>query len=190
MIFLTLTKARNMKKYSTLALIVSIVTLNAQAQEKSINTGIGFGFQLNQFQRDFGLGLNLTSPYFANDKIAIRLRGNLMYNESVQNSITTWVPYSNVSLGIIGVGGKIGDYIRLYGEGGVIGLIPSDKFSTQQFVLGGYGLFGFEFFMNNSSNYFIEIGGIGTGAREEKIASQPIYSNGLLISTGFRVHLK
>jgi hypothetical protein len=118
------------------------------------------------------------------------VKGNLMYNECVQNSITTWVPYSNVSLGIIGVGGKIGDYIRLYGEGGVIGLIPSNKFSSEQFVFGGYGLFGFEFFMHTSSNYFIEIGGIGTGAREEKIDTQPIYSNGLLISTGFRMYLK
>lgn len=37
------------------------------------------------------------------------------------------------------------DRIRLYGEGGVTGLIPSDKFSTDNFVFGGYGLSGFEF---------------------------------------------
>jgi len=181
-----------MKKISSLtfALIVSITMLNAQTQEKSINTGFGFGFQINQFQRDFGLGLNLTSPSFAKDKIAIRLRGNLMYNENVQNSTTTWTPYSNVSLGLIGVGGQIGNYIRVYGEGGVIGLLPSKEFSSKQFVFGGYGLFGFEFFTSSSSNYFIEIGGIGTGAKEDKIASKPIYSNGFLIAAGFRLHLK
>ncbi|HEY5825345.1 MAG TPA: hypothetical protein VIT44_13315, partial [Cyclobacteriaceae bacterium] len=65
-----------------------------------------------------------------------------------------------------------------------------DKFSSEQFVFGGYGLFGFEFFMHSSSNYFIELGGIGTGARADKIASQPIYSNGFLISTGFRLNLE
>src|SRR4051812_20168847 len=134
-----------MKKYSFQVLLAALILIAsiANGQEKPINTGAGFGFQINQYQRDFGLGLNLTSPYFARDKIAVRLRGNLMYNESVQNSLSTWVPYSNVSLGLIGVGGKIGDYIRLYGEGGVIGLLPSDKFSSEQFVFGGYGLFGF-----------------------------------------------
>tara|TARA_R110001592_G_scaffold78715_8_gene235949 strand:+ start:2231 stop:2773 length:543 start_codon:yes stop_codon:yes gene_type:complete len=180
-----------MKKFSLimLVLIVSVITSSAQAQDRVINNGFGFGFQLNQYQSDFGLGLNLTSPFFVNEKIAFRLRGNLMFNENIQNK-TTWTPYSNVSLGLIGVGGKIGDFIRLYGEGGFIGLLPSDEFSSKQIVLGGYGLFGFEFFMNKTSNYFIEIGGVGTGAKEDKIATQPIYSNGLIISTGFRVHLK
>jgi len=173
-----------------MAALVIIVPLYAQGQEKSVNTGMGLGFQLNQYQRDFGFGLNVTSPHFAYERIAVRLRASMMYNESVQNSVTTWVPYSNVSLGIIGVGGKIGDYIRLYGEGGVVGLFPSAEFSSEQFEFGGYGLFGFEFFMHTSSNYFIEIGGIGTGARADKISTQPIYSNGLLLSVGFRSYLK
>ena len=52
--------------------------------------------------------------------------------------------------------------------------------------MGGYGLFGFEFFMNSRNNYFIEIGGVGTGAVADKVANSPIYSNGLLINVGFR----
>lgn len=181
-----------MKKASILALtlVIGVFALNAQTQDKVINNGFGFGFQLDQFEKDFGLGVSLTSPYFAYDKIALRLRSNLMFNENVQNATTTWTPYSNVSFGLVGVGGMVGEYIRLYGEGGFIGLLPSNKLSTDKFVLGGYGLFGFEFFMNNSINYFIEIGGIGTGATEDKIATKPIYSNGLLISAGLRVYLK
>lgn len=155
-----------------------------------VNKGLGFGLQLSQFQRDFGIGLNFTTPYFAKEKIAVRLKGNLMYNENVQNSITQWTPYTNLSLGLVGVSGKIGEYIRLYGEGGILGLIPSNKFSSNQFEIGGYGLFGFEFFMKKNCNYFIEIGGVGTGATEDKIVLQPIYSNGLLISSGFRMQLK
>ena len=69
-------------------------------------------------------------------------------------------------------------------------LIPSNEFSSNQFEYGGYGLFGFEFFMNKCCNYFIEIGGVGTGATANKIVLQPIYSNGLLISSGFRMQLK
>ena len=29
---------------------------------------------------------------------------------------------------------KVGDYVRLYGEGGMIGLFPSDEFSPEDFV--------------------------------------------------------
>ena len=181
-----------MKKSTLLsvALMVSVFTLNAQNQEKTIYKGFGFGTQIGQYQKDFGVGFNITSPYFANDKVAFRTRVNLMYNENIQNAITTWTPYSNVSFGLIGVRGMVSDNIRLYGEGGVIGLLPSNKFSSKQFVLGGYGLFGFEFFMKQNSNYFIEIGGVGTNAKEDKIAFQPIYSNGLMLSTGFRFYFQ
>jgi hypothetical protein len=78
--------------------------------------------------------------------------------------------------------------MRLYGEGGVIVLFPSSEFSSESEVLGGYGLFGFEFFFSHQSNYFIEIGGIGTGAVADKASGKPIYSNGLLINVGLRHH--
>lgn len=76
--------------------------------------------------------------------------------------------------------------IRLYGEGGFIGLFPDSSFSDTDFVAGGYGVFGFEVFMDLRRRYFIEIGGVGTGAREDNTPGRPIYSNGLLISTGLR----
>ncbi len=179
-----------MTKNVLLVLIFVFCINTMKAQETPIHRGLGLGFQLSQYQRDFGVGLNFTSPYFAKEKIAVRLKGNLMFNENVQNSITKWTPYTNISVGLFGATGKVGEFIRLYGEGGVIGLIPSNEFSSKQFEFGGYGLFGFEFFMNKSCNYFIEIGGVGTGATEDKIVLQPIYSNGLLISSGFRMQLK
>ena len=127
---------------NVIQLLILVFCINTMsAQETPINRGLGLGFQLSQYQRDFGVGLNFTSPYFAKEKIAVRLKGNLMFNENVQNSITKWTPYTNI-------------------------------------------------FKNKSCNYFIEIGGVGTGATEDKIVLQPIYSNGFLISSGFRMHLK
>jgi hypothetical protein len=111
-----------------------------------------------------------------------------MFNEHVSDDVTVWSPYSNVSLGMVGVAGIIGDFIRLYGEGGMIALFPSDNFSSESVVFGGYGVFGFEFYFYQGGNYFIEIGGIGTGAIADKAVNQPVYSNGLMISTGFRIH--
>jgi hypothetical protein len=173
------------------ALTLIVICFTLHAQEKSINTGTAFGIQLNQYQKDFGIGVNVTSPYFIHERIALRLRANLMYNEHEKDgTTTTWSPYSNVSLGLIGVSGKVGEHIKLYGEGGFIMLFPSSDFSSDQSAAGAYGLFGFEFYMNSGHNYFIEIGGVGQGSTADKIPMKPIYSNGLLISTGFRMQLK
>lgn len=130
----------------------------------------------------------MTSPYFVHDKVAIRLRGNLMWNEhpEVGGTTITWSPYSNVSMGIVGIAGEIGGFMRLYGEGGIIAVIPSSEFSSDSKTFGGYGLFGFEFLFDNHSNYFIEIGGVGTGAVAQKVPGRPVYSNGLLINVGYR----
>ncbi len=179
-----------MKRLLFFAYLLFGIQSAGQAQENPLNKGIGLGFQLNQYQKDFGFGLNLNSPYFAHDRIALRMRGNLMYYEHLQDGEITWTPYQNVSLGLVGVGGYVADYLKLYGEGGLLALLPSSKFSTESFALGGYGLFGFEFYMQKSFNYFIEIGSAGTGARADKLPGKPIYSNGLTVSTGFRVVLK
>ena len=160
----------------------------ANAQEEAVGSGFGIGTQLGQYQDDFGLGLNVSSPSFADDRIAVRSRVNFMFHEHVQDRETTWTPYASFSLGVASVAGNVGEHIRLYGEGGVVGLLPSEEFSSDDFVFGGYGLFGFEFFMDQRTNYFVELGGVGTGAKADRITNRPIYSNGFLVSTGFRTH--
>ncbi|MEQ1585392.1 MAG: hypothetical protein ABL895_05900 [Cyclobacteriaceae bacterium] len=179
-----------MKQLALFKLISLVLITNAEAQVNPIHKGLGCGLQVIQYQKDFGIGLNATGPYFANDRIAIRARVNMVFNEHLKNGTITWTPYSNASLGIIGVAGYVGDFIKLYGEGGMIWLFPSADFSSKEFMLGGYGLFGFEFYMNNSNCYFLEIGGVGTGATADLVSTKPIYSNGLIISAGFRLHKK
>ncbi len=179
-----------MRESAVLVLIFLACIGSANAQQITIGTGAGIGLQVNQYQQDFGVGVNLSGPYVAHDKLAVRLRGNMQFHEHTEDNETTWTPYFNASLGLITVSGNAGDAIRLYSEGGVIGLFPSNEFSSESIVFGGYGLFGFEFFMSNRNNYFIEIGGVGTGAKADRLPSAPVYSNGLLINTGFRIHLR
>jgi hypothetical protein len=153
----------------------------------AFKNGTTLGFQLGQFQNDFGFGLNVTSPFFAKGGMAVRVRGNLMYNQHVTPaSETTWAPYGNISAGVVVRGGEIGNFMRLYGEGGLLAILPSSDFSSQGVSLGGYGGFGFEFFMTKFFNYYIEIGGVGTGATADKLPGKPIFSNGLLVQVGFR----
>ena len=175
-----------MKTISIALLCIGALFVQATAQDSPISHKFGLGFQIGQWQKDFGYGLQMTSPYFANGRVAVRLKGNLVFHEHVENASTVWTPYGNISLGMVGVAGVINGNIRLYGEGGIIGLIPSDSFSTESFNIGGYGLFGFEFHMSSHAAYHIEIGGVGTGANADLVENEPIYSNGLLINTGFR----
>lgn len=177
-----------MRKILTI-LAFMLLSSNLRSEESAINQGVGFGFQLNQYQDNFGFGLSLNSPYLFGDNLTFRLKSNVMFNEVIQDQETTWLPYFNVSFGAAGVGGMVTKNIRLYGEGGILLIIPSEEFSSNSTEFGGYGLFGFEFFMNPFTNYFIEIGGVGTGAKADKIPFSPIYSNGLSISTGFRMNL-
>lgn len=175
-----------------ICILMGGITSGTYAQKtEAINTNWGIGFHIKQNQRDFGLGINLTSPYFAKKQVALRVRANLLFNEHLKNTnTTTWTPYSSMSIGVLGVAGKIGEFIRLYGEGGTTLLLPSSKFSSESIVFGGYGLFGFEFFMDKSSNYFIEIGGVGSGATADKVVGNPIYANGLMINVGYRYVFK
>lgn len=179
-----------MKLLTIIGLTILSYSINLNAQDSQLHSGFGAGFQLVQYQNDFGFGLNLTSPLLAKNRLGFRVKSNLMFNEHLKNGDTTWSPYGNISIGMMGIGGVINERIRLYGEGGIIALLPSSEFSSENMELGGYGLFGFEFFFSNFGNYFIEIGGVGTGAKADNLETKPIYSNGLTLSVGFRVYYR
>ncbi|MBL7963759.1 MAG: sterol desaturase family protein [Flavobacteriales bacterium] len=169
-----------------MSMIVGLLASQVHAQD-GLRNGFGIGGQVGQHQKDFGIGLNLTSPYFAHKRTAVRLRGNVLWNEHLNSaSETTWSSYTNLSLGFVQKVGELGNFMRVYGEGGAIYLFPSKEFSSRSVEFGGYGLFGFEFFFDERMNYFIEAGGVGTGARADEIPTKPIYSNGFLINVGVR----
>lgn len=110
------------KLFIVLSVILMGLADQIFAQQSQIKNDFNLGIQLNQYQQDFGTGIALTSPYFANQRIALRARGNLMFHEHLQNQETTWSPYLNSTFGVAGKTGQVGDSIRLYGEGGIIGV--------------------------------------------------------------------
>ncbi len=180
-----------MRKRAFIACLL-FLRLGADAQELEQQTvrgnGFSFGMQLSEYQNDFGTGLNITSPFFANRRIAIRVRGNLMYHQHVSGITTTWSPYGNSTVGVVTSSGLVLNVMRVYGEGGTLALFPSGEFSSSDFEMGGYGFFGFEFLVTDQYGSFIEIGGVGIGANADLVPGNPIYSNGLVISAGFRIY--
>jgi hypothetical protein len=176
-------------------LILGTVTAQDDNDIRNKSNGFSVGFKLNQAKQDFGMGLDLTSPYFLYNKVAVRGQVLFQFHEyfNVTQSESVWAPYVVSRLGLVGVGGRPLPFLRLYGEGGgVVGFPASDVSSSSEFV-GAYGHFGFEFFMSNSErefvSYYIELGAVGTGAVADKLASKPIYHNGFNIGVGFRFYL-
>lgn len=166
---------------------------NAESPKQTLtskSSRMSLGFNLNQVQTDFGIGISATSPFFLHKNIAVRVSGSIQWLENIPMGSTesTWGEYNHFRIGIVGVGGTVANSIRLYGEGGFVFVLPNKEFSDKN-VIGGYGLFGFEFFMWEKMNYFIELGSMGTGAVAEKSVGKPKYSNGFMISTGIRVNL-
>jgi hypothetical protein len=153
------------------------------AQEKK---HFSVGVNINQVQNDFGLGLHTTSPYFANNSVAVKLGANIQWLQHIDKNETIWSPYYNIQLGFRSRHPIIKDRLSVYAEGGTVLLFPNAIFSNKRTIFGGYGLLGLEFSANKKIGYFIELGGMGTGALADKIPTKPIYSNGFTSSFGIR----
>jgi len=160
-------------------------TLHVSGQNQS--NKLELGIQVNQFQNDFGIGAHLISPYFLNSKVAVRAGANFQWFEHYEGAETTWTPYQSFQLGLRSRTAIIENTLFIYGEGGVILILPNSDFSSEDNEFGGYGVFGFEFKPSQKFAYFIELGGVGTGAKADLVGNEPIYSNGFLTQVGFRI---
>jgi len=177
-------------------IFLAIVSLTmAQGGRTPAKNHFEIGGQVNSFQNDYGLGINITSPYFYRGATAVRLSANYMWfqHNDLNSGNITWTPYYSFQFGIVGGAAVIANFLRLYGESGLVLLLPNSEFSTNSTELGGYGVFGFEFFMSQDPqsfiSYFIELGGMGIGAKADKLPGKPIYSNGFCASVGCRFYL-
>ena len=151
---------------------------------KNRETNFSAGFQLHEFDDDFGCGINLTSPWFWKDKTSVRFSGDVVFSK-----MKNWKPYGSSRLGLVGSTGLVHKFCRFYGEGGLQVLALNQEVSADKVKLGGYGHFGFEFFIKpeiNSDSYFIELGSSGIAAKAEKLEGKPMYFNGFCIGVGTR----
>ena len=147
------------------------------------------GFSICQYQKDFGISLHWISPYFMWKSLAIKAGVNLLWFENFNGTETTFTPYQNIQVGMRGRSALVSHNISIYGEGGILIILPNSDFSSETTVFGGFGVFGFEFRIMPRFAYFIELGGVGTGATADKIAGKPIYSNGFLTNVGLKIGL-
>lgn len=174
----------------TVLLVLSMITATSNAQQKPpVNSGMAIGFQINQFQQDFGFGVQVSSPSFWNNGAVLRLKTNLVFHEHLKQGQYEWSGYQNIALGLAGYGGWVTENIRIYGEGGLMGLLPSENFSSESFVLSGYGSFGTELYASQGFHYFLEVGVAPTRARADLVPGNPFFHNGFFTTMGLRYNL-
>jgi hypothetical protein len=153
---------------------------------------LAFDFNLNRFQNTFALGLGATSPYLW-DRIAVHVTGDLAFFEGdfvADGGVERrWEPHYVFKAGMIGVASEIRPDFRLYGEGGVVAILPDSSMSDESLRFGGYGVFGFELKARGPVSYFIELGSMGINARADKAVGKPIYSNGFTSTVGLKAYL-
>lgn len=185
--------------------MLAINTMKAQIPESlpsaagtpSTSTGsnrpnhVAVGYHVNSFDHDFGFGIGLTSPYFFLNTLAIRGSYNFQRFNYIDTTKTyTTADYKNIKFGLLSSAFISNRSIRLYGEGGVAILVCPAAMSATNTSYGGYGLFGFEFFISKGFSYFIELGAIGNKTKAENVPSVPFFSNGFTTSAGLRIYFK
>jgi hypothetical protein len=169
------------------ARVLAQQTSDASELKKGIPSS--FGYHVSQYQHDFGFGIQYSSPTIFNDQFLLRARTNIMFLQRQFKGETVWSPYSTSTIGTAYITRSINNILRLYSEGGIAIIFTPRAAVSKNVIFGGYGLFGFEFSASKKLGYLIEIGGIGSGAKADKDAGQPIFSNGLIINSGIRYYI-
>ena len=150
------------------------------------------GFHLSNLAGDLAMGFDATSPTFLKGSLAFRASADLALrqgNPIAAPQAMTSEGYGVGKLGVVGMGGRVAEGIRVYGEGGFLFASPKPSFSKEPSRLGGYGHFGFEFLLGKRGSYFIELGTVGLNAHADRQVGSPIYLNGFAVGTGMRIYL-
>ena len=164
---------------------------SAEGNQDSYND-TSVGFMLDGGNGDFSTGIGVTSPWFFGSSLALQaaaMQSWYMHGVDSATGEEDWKPYTSYKLGLMGGGTTVSGFMRMYGAGGLLYILPNRAVSEKKSVTGSYGAFGFEFLSGRSLNYYIELGTKGIAANADKLPGKPLYGNGFSSTVGFRYYL-
>ena len=165
------------------------------AVEPPSNVGSAIGVAVERVQDNFGVSGTWSSRAFFDEKARMTASGGVAWypNGTGSSGNQEWLPFGHSRV-VVESGHRVGRApLRLYGFGGAMLIFRSERLSDDVLAVAGVGGFGFEFFAPTTSmdapvSYFIEIGGVGSGARAANLPGQPILLNGFLVQSGLRFY--
>lgn len=181
-----------LKKFSFLVYTINLFVLIPNTTSFAQESNFKVGYHLNSLVDDFGLGLHVVSPGFAKNRLAIKVAGDYQWHRHLTSSAQpqeTWTGYSRARIALVSQHPNESNTVRLYSEGGIQAFFLPGMLSSTPVSVGGYGVFGFEFFMGEGPRFFIELGGSGGGASANRLLTNPSIGSGFTAATGFRFSL-
>jgi hypothetical protein len=140
---------------------------------------------------DAGIGAEVGSPAFSNNRFCVRLKGNLHWLEQFKAAHNHWVKYRSVAASFVYRFISI-DRCRMFVEAGPFLILPDKRFSKKNSYQGLTASAGLEMFVLNSSSvnmcYYFCVGVAHSDAIAETLESQMRYGNGFVFSNGFRCY--
>jgi hypothetical protein len=180
-----------------IALIFMVTTMPGfgdpvvESPAESLQKGWALGAEASGLPNSYGLGLHMLTPSLFGDNFRIKFGVSHLWTRCrlAGEADQSWVPFSNLRLGVHVSFPIKGSALQGYAEGGVAASIPDSRLSRNSMDMGGYGVFGFEFPMRRTSTSFFEFGGMGVGGRADRVPGRPSYSGGFMAAAGVRYWL-
>ena len=182
-------------KLSITLILTFVVVVVCTAQPVKTMTPFNkgsIGLSVGHYSFDPGIMASVTTPFFLNNKFALRIAGGIRWSEYYLAETNKSAYYSSMQAGVLYFITQE-DRVRVYSELGFNIVFPNAAFSDKEKVTGMHGVLGLDFFTYSRANfglvYFVEMGYSANPAKAEKLEGQPSYAKGLMAVTGFRFHL-
>jgi hypothetical protein len=141
--------------------------------------GMSAGMEMDLNINHIRGALNLTSPWLFDNSLAFRISDGFdafqaHYSDST-NSNAVWATFSSVRVGAVISPNFHLDWIRPYGEFGIVAVFGNNNFSSTPLGFGVYQNFGIDVMFSPGDFYslFCEVGAVGmlTGGYADRVSS-------------------
>jgi hypothetical protein len=186
-----------MRKSLRILMVVTIAlhVYGVNAQENNsyypLHNRYSIGFFAGELGYDAGLGAEVGSPSFSNNKLSLRLKGSINWLEQYKADFDRWAKYKSVSASIV-YNFFSEDRCRMFAEAGPFIILPDTRFSKKTSYQGINTSAGLEMFVINTTSlnmcYYFSLGIAYSKATAESLENQPRFGKGLVFSNGFRFY--
>lgn len=163
----------------------------SQADTSSCKS-FSFGVSAGNLGDDSGIGVEISSPTFCNDRLCVRLKGNTMWLEQYKSAYDHWATYRQIGVSFA-YNFKVVEKSRIFIDLNPYMIFPDTKFSDVRTVEGIACSIGVEIFVVSTSTHKVSYyfsGGIAhSNARAEKLEQNQDYGGGFIFNNGLRFYL-
>lgn len=150
-----------------------------------------FGLSAGNLGDDSGIGVEISSPTFCNDRLCVRLKGNAMWLEQYKAVYDHWASYKQIGVSFA-YNFKVVERSRFFMDVNPYMIFPDTKFSDVRSVQGIACSIGVEIFVVNTSaykvTYYFSAGVAHSNAHAERLEQNPNYGGGFVFNNGLRFY--